>query len=140
MTIIAIPWSYTPAHTWACRDFCNRFARATSPSPTLWAPACCRLPAFCRSCPALCRYLLGEELKLPSVPTWWCGQPAELNFVLEHLHEMVIKSAYPTQGADPVFGQELAREQLAELAASIKARPERYVAQNPVMYPAPRRP
>ena len=28
-----------------------------------------------RSCPALCRVLLGEELKLASVETWWCGQP-----------------------------------------------------------------
>ncbi len=81
----------------------------------------------------LCQFLLGEELQLPSVPTWWCGQPAELRFVLDHLHDMVIKSAYPTQGADPVFGQQLSREELAELAASIKARPERYVAQNPVM-------
>jgi uncharacterized circularly permuted ATP-grasp superfamily protein/uncharacterized alpha-E superfamily protein len=90
-------------------------------------------PGFLPFFPSLCRCLLGEELKLASVPTWWCGQPAELKFVLEHLHEMVIKSAYPTQGADPVFGQELGREQLAELAAAIKSRPERYVAQNPVM-------
>jgi uncharacterized alpha-E superfamily protein len=56
-----------------------------------------------------------------------------LSFVLEHLQGMVIKSAYPTQGADPVFGQQLTREELAELAAAIKSRPERYVAQNPVM-------
>ena len=90
-------------------------------------------PGFLPFLPGMCRYLLGEELKLPSVPTWWCGQPAELAFVLDHLHEMVIKSAYPTQGADPVFGPELGREQLSELAAAIKFRPERYVAQNPVM-------
>src|SRR4030095_11266565 len=25
--------------------------------------------------PGLCRHLLGEELALPSVPTWWGGQP-----------------------------------------------------------------
>ena len=25
--------------------------------------------------PGLCRHLLGEELMLPSVATWWCGQP-----------------------------------------------------------------
>ena len=25
--------------------------------------------------PALCRRLLGEDLKLPNVATWWCGQP-----------------------------------------------------------------
>lgn len=90
-------------------------------------------PGFLPFLPSLCRCLLGEELTLSSVPTWWCGQPAELSFVLEHLHEMVIKSAYPTQGADPVFGQELGSEQLSELADSIKSRPERYVAQKPVM-------
>ena len=32
-------------------------------------------PGFLPFLPALCRHLLGEELKLPSVPTWWCGQP-----------------------------------------------------------------
>ncbi len=26
--------------------------------------------------PALCRHLLGEDLMLPSVPTWWGGQPS----------------------------------------------------------------
>ena len=26
--------------------------------------------------PKLCRRLLGEELKMPNVATWWCGQPA----------------------------------------------------------------
>jgi uncharacterized circularly permuted ATP-grasp superfamily protein/uncharacterized alpha-E superfamily protein len=90
-------------------------------------------PGFLPFLPGLCRHLLGEELKLPSVPTWWCGQPAELQFVLDHLHEMVIKSAYPTRGADPIFGANLTREQRAELGESIKARPERFVAQNPAM-------
>jgi len=90
-------------------------------------------PGFLPFLPGLCRRLLDEELKLPSVPTWWCGQPRELRFVLDHLDEMVIKLAYPTRGADPVFGQDLTHEQLGKLRESIKARPERYVAQNPVM-------
>ena len=47
-------------------------------------------------------------MKLPCVQTWWCGQPVELAYVLEHLHELVIKSAYPTVGEDPVFGSNLA--------------------------------
>ncbi|MEI8018338.1 MAG: circularly permuted type 2 ATP-grasp protein, partial [Schlesneria sp.] len=28
--------------------------------------------------PAACRFLLGEDLKLPSVPTWWCGRNEDL--------------------------------------------------------------
>jgi uncharacterized circularly permuted ATP-grasp superfamily protein/uncharacterized alpha-E superfamily protein len=90
-------------------------------------------PGFLPFLPALCKHLLGEELLLPSVPTWWCGQPAELRYVLEHLDEIVVKSAYPTRGEDPVFGSALAKAQLEELAAKIKDRPERYVAQTQVM-------
>jgi uncharacterized circularly permuted ATP-grasp superfamily protein/uncharacterized alpha-E superfamily protein len=83
--------------------------------------------------PSLCRHLLGEELKLPSVQTWWCGQSGELAYALEHLHEMVIKSAYPTVGEDPVFGPSLTREQLDDLARQIKHSPAKYVAQKQVM-------
>ena len=90
-------------------------------------------PGFLPFLPSLCRHLLGEELKLPSVQTWWCGQAGELTYVLEHLQEMVIKTAYPTVGEDPVFGQTLSREELDELARKIKDNPARYVAQEQVM-------
>lgn len=90
-------------------------------------------PGFMPFLPGLCRRLLGEELKLPSVPTWWCGQQPELAYVLDNLQRLVIKSAYPTRGEDPVFGQNLTHEQLAELADRIKARPSRYVAQEQAM-------
>ena len=83
--------------------------------------------------PGLSRRLLGEELKLPSVPTWWCGQPKELQFVLENLAELVIKSAFPTLGEDPIFAPSLTRSQLEELATRIKAQPDQYVAQKQVM-------
>src|ERR1700732_5117774 len=90
-------------------------------------------PGFLPFLPAVCRYLLGEELKLPSVETWWCGQPAVLEFVSQHLSEMVIKSAYPTRGEDPLFGQNLTREELSALEKKIRARPAHYVAQKQVM-------
>ena len=90
-------------------------------------------PGFLPFLPSLCRHLLGEELKLRSVQTWWCGQADELAYVLEHLQELVIKSAYPTVGEDPVFGPSLTREELAELARKIKDRPGKYVAQKQVM-------
>jgi len=83
--------------------------------------------------PAVCRYLLGEELKLPSVETWWCGHPEILEFVAQHLSEMVVKSAYPTQGEDPVFGQNLTRDELSALEQKIRARPTHYAAQKQVM-------
>ncbi len=44
--------------------------------------------------PGLCRTLLGEELKLPSIATWWCGQESERTHVARHLDRMVIGPAY----------------------------------------------
>jgi uncharacterized circularly permuted ATP-grasp superfamily protein/uncharacterized alpha-E superfamily protein len=83
--------------------------------------------------PVLCRHLLGEELKLPSVKSWWCGQSDSLQYVLDHLPDLVLKSAYPTQGEDPVFVPDLSREQLGELSERIRESPEKFVAQERVI-------
>jgi hypothetical protein len=32
-------------------------------------------PAWMGFLPALCQQILGEELLLPSIPSWWCGEP-----------------------------------------------------------------
>ena len=43
--------------------------------------------------------------------TWWCGHPDELQYVLEHLDELVIKRAFPPTARQPVFGRTLSAEQ-----------------------------
>ena len=45
--------------------------------------------------PALSRYLLGETLAMPSLPTWWCGEQAVLQDTLAQLKNCVIKPTYP---------------------------------------------
>jgi uncharacterized circularly permuted ATP-grasp superfamily protein len=40
------------------------------------------------------RYYLGEDLILPTIASWWCGQPKEMNYVLDHLDTLVIKRIY----------------------------------------------
>ena len=50
--------------------------------------------AFLAFMPAICRRLLGEELRLPSVATWWCGQKNERDHVVRNLDRMVIGPAY----------------------------------------------
>lgn len=44
--------------------------------------------------PTISRHLLGEELKLPSIATWWCGQKAERAQVARNIEKMVIGPAY----------------------------------------------
>ena len=47
--------------------------------------------------PRICRRLLGEEQRLPSVATWWCGQEAERGHVAANIGRMVIGPAYSTR-------------------------------------------
>jgi uncharacterized circularly permuted ATP-grasp superfamily protein/uncharacterized alpha-E superfamily protein len=86
-------------------------------------------PALIPFLPQLCRGLLDQELKLPSVPSWWCGDPGSLGHVLAHLDELVIKPAYPTGLTQPIFGETLTDLTRAELVAQIRAAPAAFVAQ-----------
>jgi uncharacterized circularly permuted ATP-grasp superfamily protein/uncharacterized alpha-E superfamily protein len=79
--------------------------------------------------PGLCRTLLAEELKLPAVETWWCGQPHILQHVLSSLDQMVIKPTFPMGRTEPIFYDELDPAGRDELRARLQANPARYVAQ-----------
>lgn len=79
--------------------------------------------------PAACHFLLGEELALPSVATWWCGEAAAMKYVRTHLDDLVIKSVQGISDFQPVFGQDLSGEQRDSLLERIEAMPDRFVAQ-----------
>jgi uncharacterized alpha-E superfamily protein len=79
--------------------------------------------------PRICRGLLDEDLKLPSVETWWCGDPVAREHVLGNLAEMVLKPAYPTGASHPIFGEALGPAARDELKARVRAAPALWVAQ-----------
>ena len=79
--------------------------------------------------PALCRRLLGESLLMPSVATWWCGEPAALEEVIAELDHLIVKPAFPQLRQSPVFGQDLDPGQRAAFVAKLRAQPQNYVAQ-----------
>ena len=82
--------------------------------------------------PGLCRRLLGESLRMPSVATWWCGEPAALEEVIGDLDNLIIKPAFPQLRLAPIFGQDLNPAERAELSAKMRAQPHNYVAQETV--------
>ncbi|HEX5844350.1 MAG TPA: circularly permuted type 2 ATP-grasp protein, partial [Pseudomonas sp.] len=84
------------------------------------------LPGFL---PAIAKKLLGDELLLPSIASWWCGEPPVLEEALEKLDELLVRASFPSQSFAPVFGRDLDEAQRAELAERLKARPYAYVAQ-----------
>jgi uncharacterized circularly permuted ATP-grasp superfamily protein/uncharacterized alpha-E superfamily protein len=82
--------------------------------------------------PGLCQSILGEPLKMPSVATWWCGEPAALEDALGKLDALVIKGAFPQLRLPSVFGADLGEAGRAKLIEAIRARPYNYVAQEQV--------
>ena len=89
-------------------------------------------PAYAAFLPGLCRLLLGEDLKIPTVATWWCGQEQPLDYVTEHLGDLVVKPTFPGTGGDPIFGAGLGHKAREALIEKLKANPSSYVAQERV--------
>ncbi|MGC9943722.1 MAG: circularly permuted type 2 ATP-grasp protein [Verrucomicrobiota bacterium] len=89
-------------------------------------------PAFMSFLPGLCRHILGEELKLPSVATWWCGQKSAQKYVLENLGDLVLKSAFRSHLRTPDPEKKLTDAQLSELRRRIEFDPDLFVAQEHV--------
>ncbi|QDU30089.1 hypothetical protein ETAA8_52080 [Anatilimnocola aggregata] len=80
--------------------------------------------------PTLARFFLREELKLPSVRTWWCGDGESLQYVIENFDRLVVKPSFPNGRGTAVSGALLAQDQRQEWIDRIKHRPQDYVAQD----------
>jgi uncharacterized circularly permuted ATP-grasp superfamily protein/uncharacterized alpha-E superfamily protein len=65
--------------------------------------------------PKLCRRLLNEDLKMPNVATWWCGQPLERALVESQLETLAIAPAFDGAGPDGVSSR---ARVMADLSAS----------------------
>lgn len=80
----------------------------------------------------LSRSLLGEELRLNSVRTCWCGEPEALREGLSMFDDAVVKQTFPSSFVQPIFTAELGSAARSELVARIRAQPRRYVIQEHV--------
>ncbi|MHA4809780.1 circularly permuted type 2 ATP-grasp protein [Flavitalea flava] len=79
------------------------------------------------------RYFLSEDLLIPTIASWWCGQPKELDYVLANLPSLVVKRIHrsPT-GSSSIDGASLSVKELSELKQRIKAHPSLFVGQEKV--------
>ena len=80
----------------------------------------------------LCRALLGEELLIPGVATWWCGDPQSRTYALKNLDRLEIKRAFRRRGKERLATVELRRLSREQLADEIEREPFSYVAQERV--------
>jgi uncharacterized circularly permuted ATP-grasp superfamily protein/uncharacterized alpha-E superfamily protein len=89
-------------------------------------------PAFMSFLPGLCQHLLGQELKLPSVATWWCGQKSAQQHVLANLDDLILKPAFRSRTSRLNFGTPLSHAEREALRRHIEFDPDLFVAQERV--------
>jgi len=82
----------------------------------------------------LCRSVLGEDLSLPSVATWWCGHREARDYVLDNLSSLVVKPSFRERGTLATrYGALLTDRERDALAATIAARPGEFCGQERVL-------
>lgn len=89
-------------------------------------------PVFMAFMPSLCQALLSEQLLMPGVATWWCGDEKWRPYVLGRLEQLDVQHAYRRRGSEHQSAAELARLTKTELARRITADPTQFIAQERV--------
>jgi uncharacterized circularly permuted ATP-grasp superfamily protein len=82
--------------------------------------------------PDMIEFYLGEEPLLEQVPTYVCLFDEDRQYVLEHLHEMVVKSVDEAGGYGMLMGPQSTADEREEFKRRIEAEPRRYIAQHRV--------
>jgi uncharacterized circularly permuted ATP-grasp superfamily protein/uncharacterized alpha-E superfamily protein len=87
--------------------------------------------------PRLAQKLLGSDLLLPGIATWWCGQPGEQRHVLDNFDNLMIGPAFATtlpfdDLRGTALGSAVPADQKAALLARIEASGADYAGQEPV--------
>ena len=91
-------------------------------------------PAFGAFLPRLATRLLGTDLLLPNIATWWCGGDSERAYVAEDFDNMLIGPAFGVAplglpGNAPVHGADITGAARAALIEDMARRPQDYVGQ-----------
>ena len=79
--------------------------------------------------PDMVRFYLDEEPILHNVPTRMCRKPEDLDYVLAHLGELVVKEVHGAGGYGMLVGPAATKAEIEEFRDKLKQHPERYIAQ-----------
>jgi uncharacterized alpha-E superfamily protein len=87
--------------------------------------------------PKIARHLLGEDLTMPNIATWWCGQANAQEKVLDNLDSMAIAGAFDDAMSDfdtrqPLLPADLASHDRERLRRDIETRGLDFVGQEVV--------
>ncbi len=78
---------------------------------------------------SLSRHLLGSDLLLDSVPSWWCGEPVGRSHVLANLGSFVVRPLSRVSLAHSIDTARISAAESDELRRRIEAHPDQWVGQ-----------
>jgi len=79
--------------------------------------------------PEIIKFYTGEKALLNNIPTWRCSEADSLQYVLEHLHELVVKEVHGSGGYGMLVGPAASKQELSAFCRKLKANPGKYIAQ-----------
>ena len=82
----------------------------------------------------ICNYFLKEDLILPQIASWWCGQTKERNYVLDNLKNLVVKRIDRSNRESIFFCEFLDATKLENLKKEILSNPYNFVAQEKISF------
>ncbi len=86
-------------------------------------------PVFLRFLPDIAKHLLGREMRLKSVQTYWCANADDMAYIKGHFDQLVIKPVYRGRGEVSTYVGTLNQDERKQFFAKVEANPLNYVAQ-----------
>ncbi len=82
--------------------------------------------------PDIIKYYLNETPILNNVVTYHCDRKEDSKYVLENIHNLVVKPVDESGGYGITIGSNLSKQEIEEVKSRIKSNPRKYIAQ-PIM-------
>ncbi len=79
--------------------------------------------------PKMIEFYLGEQPILHNVPTYLGREADGLAYLLDHMHELVVKEVHGAGGYGMLVGPAASAAEIAQFKAAVKANPHNYIAQ-----------
>jgi uncharacterized circularly permuted ATP-grasp superfamily protein len=79
--------------------------------------------------PEIMKFYLTEEPILNNVPTWRCRQKDDLKYVLDNLHELVVKEVHGSGGYGMLVGPAATKAMIATFRDKLTKHPDNFIAQ-----------
>ena len=79
--------------------------------------------------PDIVKFYTGKEALLKNVETWRCSDESSLKYVLDNLHDLVVKEVHGSGGYGMLIGPAASKSELEKFRKKLIADPGKYIAQ-----------